>query len=63
LPLTSHVALRRARLSDDSIRVAAINSALALGTFDPDPVSKRPLPFGSHVRQWHTRYSVTFKPR
>ena len=38
-----------------------INAALALGTFQPE--KPRALPFGAHVRDWHRRYSVTFKPR
>ena len=38
-----------------------INAALALGTFQPE--KPRALPFGPHLRDWHRRYSVTFKPR
>ena len=40
-----------------------INGSLALGTFAPDRERAQPLPFGPHLRDWHRRYSVTFKPR
>jgi len=40
-----------------------INAALALGQFKPDSEERTPIAFGPHLRAWHSRYSVTFKPR
>ena len=40
-----------------------INAALALGQFKPEAQERKPIPFGPHLRAWHRRYSVTFKPR
>lgn len=40
-----------------------VNAALVMGTFQPDALERVPLPFGQHLRDWHLRYSVTFKPR
>jgi len=40
-----------------------VNGALALGMFKPDAEERQPIPFGKHLRDWHRRYSVTFKPR
>ena len=40
-----------------------LNAKLALGEFDPHPEPDAPLPLDRHLRDWHRRYSVTFKPR
>ena len=40
-----------------------INKALALGAFELDKKADKPIPFDTHIRDWHRRYSVTFKPR
>jgi len=41
-----------------------INAKLALGEFEPDPKPEvKPAPFDAYLNAWHTRYSVTFKPR
>ena len=41
-----------------------INARLVLGEFAPDPQPEtQPVPFDRYVTGWHTRYSVTFKPR
>lgn len=40
-----------------------LNAALALGVFNPDAKPQKPLPLGQVLRDWHRRYSVTFKPR
>ena len=41
-----------------------INARLVLGEFAPDPQPEaQPVPFDRYVNNWHTRYSVTFKPR
>src|SRR5687768_6863590 len=38
---------------------------LATGELDgkPEPEAPSDLPFDAHLRDWHLRYSVTFKPR
>ncbi len=36
-----------------------INAALALGTFRPDAETRKAIPFGPHLAEWHRRYSVT----
>ena len=38
-----------------------INGALALGHFQPDRESEKPLPCDAELRRWHTTYSPTFK--
>ena len=41
-----------------------INAKLALGEFEPEPKPDvQPIPFDAYLNAWHTRYSVTFKPR
>ncbi len=40
-----------------------LNAKLALGEFDPHPEPDTPLPLDRQFREWHARYSVTFKPR
>lgn len=40
-----------------------LNAAIALGTYNPGGDKHKPFPFDEHVRQWHRRYSVAFKPR
>ena len=41
-----------------------INAKLALGEFEPEPKPDvQPIPFDAYLNVWHTRYSVTFKPR
>jgi integrase len=43
--------------------VRKIKAKLALGTFEPEAAQVQQIPFGPHLREWHARYSVTFKPR
>ena len=40
-----------------------INAALVAGTFDPAASESPSLPFDAHLRAWHARHRVTFKPR
>ncbi len=40
-----------------------VNAALLVGTFEADTARETAIPLGPHLREWHRRYSVTFKPR